>query len=304
MYDVVIIGAGPAGLSAALWCDELGLDTLVLEQNEQIGGQLHSIHGPITNYPGVRATNGVEFLSTFARDVDEADFDLWTNVEIENVDLKARRVKLRSGEELQSIAIIIATGVRRRRLGIPGESEFANRGIIESPTRDRQQFAGQDVCVIGGGDAAAENALLLAEVCPTVTLVHRGKTLKARREFVEKIQGEHCVTVFPESVVTQILGNDHVEAVEIRRKEALKPFQMAVRGVAIRIGVQPNTELFAGQINADDRGYVAVTAQHETSVTNVFAIGDVSSPLAPTIVSAAGAGATAGKVIASRLRGS
>lgn len=301
MHDVVIIGAGPAGLSAALWCDELGLDTLVLEEREQIGGQLHSIYGPIENYPGVRAGNGREFLERCAAATNDADFDQWTGVAIESVDLKAKRIRLASGEDLQSISIIIATGVRRRKLGIPGEDEFAGRGIIESATRDREAFAGGDVCVIGGGDAAAENALLLAEGCPTVTLVHRRKKLRARQNFAERLQGEHCITVFPESVVTRILGREEVEAVEIRRKDALQPFQMAVRGVVIRIGVEPNTELFRGQLELDDEGYALVSSQHETNVTNVFAIGDVSNPLAPTISGAAGSGATAAKVIASRL---
>jgi thioredoxin reductase (NADPH) len=301
MHDVLIIGAGPAGLSAALWCDELGLDTLVLEQRDKIGGQLHSIHGPIRNYPGLSAGNGQEFLEKFSESVAAADFDLWTQVEIERADLKAKRVVLRSGEELKSIVLIIATGVRRRQLGIPGELEFSGRGIVESPTRDRQQFAGKDVCVIGGGDAAAENALLMAEVCPTVTLVHRGKSLKARREFVEQLQAQHCITVFPESIVTRILGKDEVEAVEILRKDALKPFQMAVRGVAVRIGVEPNTELFSEELALDERGYAVINSQQETSVANVFAIGDVSNPQAPTISGASGAGATAAKLIARRL---
>jgi len=303
MYDVLIIGAGPAGLSAALWCDELGLDTIVLEQNEQVGGQLLSIYGPIEDYPGVRAKNGREFLERFSERVSEADFDLWTNVEIESVDLKAKRVALRSGEELQSISIIIATGVRRRQLGIAGEREFVGHGIIESANKDRNEFAGKDVCVIGGGDAAAENALLLADVCPTVTLVHRRKTLRARPTFVQKLPGQHCITVFPESVVTRILGSDKVEAVEILRKDALKPFQMAVQGVMIRIGVEPNTDLFRQQLQLDDEGYAIVTSQHETNVANVFAIGDVSNPLAPTISGSTGAGATAAKVIATRLHG-
>ena len=303
MHDVIIIGAGPAGLSAGLWCDELGLDTLVLEQNGRVGGQLNSIHGPIGNYPGVSARNGEEFLEKFSERVNDADFDLWTGVEIESVDLKAKRIALRSGEQLQSISIIVATGVRRRHLGIPGETEFAGRGVIESPTRDREKFAGQDVCVIGGGDAAAENALLLAEVCPTVTVVHRSKSLKARREFAERLKTQHSITVFPESVVTRIMGNDEVEAVEIRRKDALKPFQMAVRGVAIRIGVEPNTEIIQGQVDMDQLGYVIVTSQQETTAANVFAIGDVSNPMAPTISGASGAGATAAKVIAARLQG-
>jgi len=303
MHDVVIIGAGPAGISAALWCDELGLDTLVLEQQEEIGGQLLSVYNPIENYPGLRAHNGRELLARFSEPIGQADFDLWTNVEIESVNLKAKRISLQSSEELQSISIIIATGVRRRQLGIPGEEEFVGHGIIESATRDRELFAGKDVCVIGGGDAAAENALLLAEVCPTVTIVHRGKSLKARREFVERLDANHCITVFTESVVTCMLGNEELEAVEILRKDALKPFQMAVRGVLVRAGFKPNSELFCEELQLDEKGYIVVTGQQDTSVANVFAVGDVSNPLAPTISGATGAGATAAKVIASRLIG-
>jgi thioredoxin reductase (NADPH) len=173
--------------------------------------------------------------------------------------------------------------------------------MIESGTRDRELFASHDVCVVGGGDAAVENALLLAEVCPTVTLVHRGKKLRARREFTEQLQAKHCITVFTESVLTRIMGADHVEAVEIQRMQGLKPFQLAVRGVLIRIGVEPNTGLFREQLETDERGYIVVNSRQETNVPMVFAAGDVSSPVAPTISSATGAGATAAKVIASRL---
>jgi len=300
MHDVLIIGAGPAGLSAARWCDELGLDSLVLEQNEEVGGQLLSVYNPIDNYLGASVANGRELRDRFVEQTKDCDFDLWTQVEIAGVDLKAKRVVLRSGEEIQSIAIIIATGLRRRKLGIPGEDEFVGRGMIES-SADRQAFAGKDVCVIGGGDAAAENALLLAEVCPTVTLVHRGKKLRARREFTEQLHTNHCITVFPESVVRRIIGHEQVEAVEIERGGAIKPFQMAVKGVIVRIGFEPNTESVRDQIDSDERGYVRVDARQETTVTNVFAIGDVASPLAPTISGAVGAGATAAKVIASRL---
>jgi len=301
MHDVIIIGAGTAGLSTAFWCDELGLDTLVLEQAEEIGGQLHRVYNPIENYLGLKARNGKELLEHFAANVDSAEFDLWTQTSITSVDLKARRVSLASGEELQSIAIVIATGIKPRQLGVPGETEFAAKGMIESGARDRHLFAGKDVCVVGGGDAAVENALLLAEVCPTVTLVHRGKKLRARREFIEKLQAVHCITVFTESVLTRIIGEDDVIAVEIQRKQGLKPFQVAVRGVLIRIGVEPNTEVFKDQLDTDEKGFVVVNSVQETNVPMVFAVGDVSNPLAPTISSATGAGATAAKVIASRL---
>ena len=301
MHDVLIIGAGPAGLSAARWCDELGLDTLLLEANEEVGGQLRMIHNRIDNYLGLHADDGQQLRELFIEQMNACDFDQWTGVGIESVDLKAKRVRLQSGEELQSIAIIIATGLRRRRIGIPGELEFEGRGIIESGKRDRDRFAGKDVCVIGGGDAAAENALLLAEVCPTVTLVHRDRKMRARREFAEQLHTHHCITVFPESNVRRILGNDGVEAVEIERAAAIKPFQMAVQGVIIRIGFEPNTDFVRQQLNLDDRGYVIVDSRQETSVENVFAIGDVSNPSAPTIAGAVGAGATTAKVIASRL---
>jgi thioredoxin reductase (NADPH) len=301
MHDVIIIGAGPAGLSTAFWCDELGLDTLVLEQAENVGGQLHRVYNPINNYLGLKARNGKELLERFSADVDSAEFDLWTQTAISSVDLKAKRIVLASGENLQSIALVIATGVRPRVLGVPGEKEFAGKGMIESATRDRELFAGQDVCVVGGGDAAVENALLLADVCPTVTLVHRGKRLRARREFTEQLQSKHCITVFTESVVTRIMGAERVEAVEIQRKQGLKPFQLAVRGVLIRIGVEPNTDLFRDQLETHENGYVVVNSQQETNVPMVFAVGDVSNPVAPTISGATGAGATAAKVIAGRL---
>lgn len=302
MHDVIIIGAGPAGLSAAFWCDELGLDTLVVEQKTEVGGQLLSIHHPINNYLGLQTENGHEMRDVFAARIDDADFDLWTDAEIESVDLRAKSIALRSGENLNSIALIIATGVHRRRLGIPGEIELTGKGIAESGTRDRELLAGKDVCIIGGGDAAAENALMLAEVCPTVTVVQRGRKSHARKEFSERLHTNHCITVFKESNVQRIIGKDWVEAVEILRNGALQPFQMAVGGVLIRIGVAPNTKLFRDQLHVDESGYVVVTGEEETSVGNVFAIGDVSNPMAPTIAGATGAGATVAKIIASRLR--
>jgi thioredoxin reductase (NADPH) len=301
MHDVIIIGAGPAGLSAAMWCDELGLDALVLEREGEVGGQLLWVYNPVKNHLGVEADDGRELREMFAAQVSDREFDVWTQVELEGVDLRAKRVRLRSGEELRSIALVIATGVRRRSLGVPGEEEFRGRGVLESGARDRDAVAGRDVCVVGGGDAAAENALLLAEVCPTVTLVHRGEKLSARAPFVERIRGEHCITVFTEATLQRVIGGERVEAVEILRRGALKPFQMAVGGVLVRVGVEPNTEMFKDQLDVDGRGYVRVDARHETSVENVFAVGDVSNPLAPTVSGAVGAGATAAKVIAARL---
>jgi len=174
--------------------------------------------------------------------------------------------------------------------------------VLESGRKERDALAGEDVCVVGGGDAAAENALLLAEVCPTVTLVHRGKRLSARAEFAERVAGDHRINVFTESRLLSIEGRERVETIEVKRDGAIKPFRMAVRGVVIRVGVEPNSELFREQLHTDERGYAVVTGEQETSVEMVFAAGDLSNPQAPTVSGAVGAGATAAKVIASRLR--
>ena len=177
----------------------LDLDTLVLEQNEQIGGQLHTIYGPIENYPGVHAEQWARvFRALFSGRLADAEFDLWTSVEIENVDSESKtEFACVSGEELQSISIIIATGVRRRQLGIPGEDEFAGHGIIESATRDREAFAGKDVCVIGGGDAAAENALLAGR---GLSYRYAGSSpqevYERGQHFAEQLQRHHCLTIF------------------------------------------------------------------------------------------------------------
>ena len=225
----------------------------MLEQAEEVGGQLLAVHNPINNYLGLHAENGPALRERFVEQTSDCEFDLWTNVEIESADLKARRVTLKSGEQLQSIAIIIATGLRRRQLGIPGEMEFAGRGLIESGAHDRDQFAGKDVCVIGGGDAAAENALLLAEVCPTVTLVHRGRKLRARESLPKRsrrITASRCFRnqscVASSVAIGSKLSRSNAPAL-------IKPFQMAVQGVLIRIGFEPNTDLCQGQIELDER---------------------------------------------------
>src|SRR5262249_24374090 len=197
MHDVLIIGAGAAGLSAARWGDQLGLDTLVLEENEEPGGQLLWVHNPIKNYLGVDADNGHALRYQFFVQKKECEFDMWTSVEIESVDLKAKRVVLRSGEEVQAIAMIIATGLRRRRLSIPGEAEFVGRGIIESGARDRDQFAGKDVCVIGGGDAAARKGLLLGGVCPAGTPGHPRRKERPPPEFPEQLPTTHWLYGVP-----------------------------------------------------------------------------------------------------------
>jgi len=192
--------------------------------------------------------------------------------------------------------------LRRRRLGIPGETEFTGRGIIESATRDREQLTGKDVCIIGSGDAAAENALLLAEVCPTVTLVHRGKKMQRAVEFTEQLHTNHCITAFPESIVRRIIGGDSCGSSGDRTRAGNQAFSDGRAGRSDQNRFRTEYDLVSRSNDLDGRDFVIVSSRQETSVTNVFAIGDVANPLAPTIAGAVGAGATAAKVIASRLQ--
>jgi thioredoxin reductase (NADPH) len=297
MQDVIVLGAGAAGLSAALWCDELGLKTLVLERQPEIGGQLLRVFNPIENHLGApTAQNGRELRDRITEQIEQRNFQLRLNVNIEPVDLSAKTIFLANGENLSARALVLATGVSRRKLNVAGETEFRGRGILESGKRDASIAEGKTVCVVGGGDAAAENALILAERAAKVYLVHRRPEFRARAEFLDKIRENPKVETLPETRVNKILGGEAVEKIELQNR-AGETFQIAVEAIVIRIGVEPNTELFRGQIELDNDNYIKINSRCETSLENVFAVGDVANPIAPTISSAIGMGATAAKVV-------
>ncbi|HEX8264383.1 MAG TPA: NAD(P)/FAD-dependent oxidoreductase [Pyrinomonadaceae bacterium] len=297
MQDVIVLGAGAAGLSAALWCDELGLKTSVLERSSEIGGQLLRVFNPIENHLGApRAQNGRDLRDSIAEQIERRNFQLRLNVNINSVDLSAKTISLASGERLSARALVLATGVRRRTLNVAGETEFRGRGILESGKRDAFLTEGKTVCVVGGGDAAAENALILAEWAAKVYLIHRSGEFRARTEFLDKIKENTKIETLTEARVNKILGGEAVERIELQN-QAGKAFQIAVEAIVIRIGVEPNTELFRGQIGLDNDNYIKINSRCETNLENVFAVGDVANPIAPTISSSVGMGATAAKVI-------
>jgi thioredoxin reductase (NADPH) len=296
-FDVIIIGGGAAGISAALWCDELGLKALLLESETKLGGQLLRVYNPIKNHLGVEAENGRTLLDIFVRQIAERKFTINYKSEITKADLKEKKVFLKTGETFSARALIIATGVRRRKLGVEGEDEFKGRGIIESGKRDQELVVGKSVCIVGGGDAALENALILSETAARIFLVHRGKIFRARSEFTEKVLANEKVKVLTETFVTKTIGRGNLEALELQNLKTGEIFTLPVQALLIRIGVEPNTELFQGNLNLDKNGYVEINGNCETSIENVFATGDVANPFAPTVSSAVGMGATAAKVI-------
>jgi len=299
--DVIILGGGPAGMSAALWSAELGLTATLLERRGELGGQLLWTHNPIDNYLGIHARNGRELRQRFLAHFRSSGILGTTDAEVSRADLPGRTVLLTDGRTFTGRAIIIATGVRRRQLNIPGELEFRDRGIIESGALSRREVSGGHVVVIGGGDAALENALILSETARKVTLLHRRSELTARDEFRSAARVRENIEFRPHAHAIGVNGRSTVEAVEIA--DSLTGERGTIRAdfLLIRIGVVPNTELFAGQIELDDRAYIVTDRTRTTTMDRVFAIGDVASPHSPTISGAVGGGASAVKEIHRRL---
>ncbi len=291
-----MIGAGAAGLSAALWCDELGLKTLLLEEAAEIGGQLHRVYNPINNHLGARAANGREMLDIFKAQTSTSNFELRTNQKIESVNLTGKKIVLTNGEQLTARAIILATGVSRRALSVPGEREFAARGgVLESSKRDAKTVAGKTVCIVGGGDAACENAVILSETARKVWLVHRRSEFRARPEFLDQIINNPKIEILTDTEISKIIGDKQIAHVELKNRG--ESFQIPIDALLVRIGVEPNTKLFAQELVLDDAGYIEVNQFCETNVAGVFAVGDAANRFSPTISTAVGMGATAAKAL-------
>jgi thioredoxin reductase (NADPH) len=302
-FDVLIIGGGVAGLSTALWCDELGLSALVLEARAELGGQLRWVHNEIKNYLGREAKTGRELCDIFLAQLEKRAFELYLEAQIAEVDPNGKEIRLAGGTKFSGRALVIATGIRRRRLNVAGEDEFQGRGIIESGQTAAAAVAGKQVLIVGGGDAAFENALILAGPAAKVTLVHRRKTFRARAEFIEAVKNEPKITLLTEHSVAKISGRERVESVELKNAATGRPAALAVDSILIRVGVEPNSGPFRGSLKMDENGYLEIDRNCETSATGVYAVGDVANPLAPTVSSAAGMGATAAKAIFSWLNG-
>jgi thioredoxin reductase (NADPH) len=299
LFDVIIIGGGPAGLSAAIWCSDLKLTSVLFDDGEDFGGQLGWTFNPITNYPGILSIEARELRRRITEHAANGTSVL-IPARVAEVDLAAKSAMLSDGGVFRSRAVIIATGVSRRRLGLPGESELLGRGVLYSGVGSKSEVAGGHVVIVGGGDAAVENALILSESASQITVVHRGEALRARREFTDAAEGRANVHVRLRSEVASILGEQRFEGVELR-SEVIGPERLPADFLLVRIGTQPNTELFAGQIEMDD-GFACVDADASTSTPGVYAIGDASSRIAPTLSTAIGTAAIAAKAIERELR--
>lgn len=296
-FDVIIIGGGPGGLSAAFWCAELGLKALLLEKDDEFGGQLLRTFNEIKNHLGVEAANGREMRDIFLRQVENKDFTRVSGCSVISVDLIEKTVVTGDGSRYSSRAVIIATGVSRRKLGIPGEAEFYGRGILDSGEKSKNDVVGKRIVIVGGGDAALENALILSRAADRVFVVHRRSEFSARAEFVEGCRRNKKIEFITNARAAAITGNTAVEAIKLENILSGTTSRIEADAVLIRVGEEPNTELFRGQIELDHAGFVRIDANCATDVSRVFAIGDVANPMALTISSAVGMGAISAKAV-------
>lgn len=296
-FDVVIIGAGPAGLSAAIWCRDLGLQAVVFERSAEAGGQLLKIYNPITNYPGIRAANGGELRDRFLETARDAGVRIEFSTEVVEIDESSRSILTAAGRRYSAKAIILATGVRRRGLDIPGELEFAGKGVIESGSRDKDLAIGKRVVIVGGGDAALENALILSDRAAVVYVIHRREAFSARQAFVERAAKAPSIKFVFNSRLTRINGADKVGSVEMI--DQLTGNVMAIEAdiVLARIGVEPDSRLISDPKYLDNSRYALPGPNGQLANSMIFAIGDVANRIAPTIAGAVGAGASAAKAI-------
>jgi thioredoxin reductase (NADPH) len=300
--DVIIIGGGAAGLSASVWCEELGLSALLLEAGEELGGQLLYVYNEIKDHLGIEAKNGREMRDVFVKQAQKSRFNYRLDSEVLTIDPEKKTISLKGGETFSARTFMIATGVRRRKLNVAGEEIFKNKGILESGSRDKELVKGKKVLIVGGGDAAFENALILSETASEVTLVHRGKDFRARADFIEKAGNRPKIKILTETVLREIIGSDDLEVVKLENVKTGETFYLPVEAMLIRIGVEPNTDFLRGKIELDESGYIKVNDLCETSVEGIFAVGDVANRNAPTVSGAVGMGATAAKTVSGWLK--
>lgn len=291
---VTVVGGGAAGMSSVVWCADLGLRPVLIEKSGNLGGQLHWIHNRVTNYPGIVAENGAELISRFAETLEITSYEVLKSVVVD-IDVGDRSVRVADGTRVESDGLIIATGVRRRKLAIDGEERYAGKGILESGSRDRELTSGMRVAVVGGGDAAFENAIILSEFADKVYLIHRSDKFSARPDFATAAIENPRIEIRTNTNVQSLIGGDSLAAIELYDRAADLTEVLNVDFILLRIGVQPNTEILHGKLDLDANGYVIVNSLCETSARGVFAIGDVANPKAPTIAGAVGGGATAAK---------
>lgn len=292
VYDVIIVGAGPGGLSAALYVARARLKTLVLERATE-GGQI-TLTNTVEDYPGFVLITGQELADKFVEHAREFGTN-FANEEVVEMDLTGETKKIRTdlGNEYTSKVVIISTGSNPRKLGVQGEEEFANRGVSYCAVCDGSFFKDKPLVVVGGGDSAVEEAIYLSKIASKVTVVHRRDKLRAQKIVQERAFKIPNIKFIWDSVVSEIGGNNSVEYVVLKNVKTGELTKYSTSGVFIYVGLVPNSELVKDIVKTDEYGFILTNEHMETNVKGVYAVGDVRKTVLRQVVTAAADGAIA-----------
>ncbi len=290
-YDVAIVGAGPGGLSAAIYAGRAGLKTIVFEKATE-GGQI-LLTDMIEDYPGFTSISGNALADEFLSHAKAFGAN-FANEEIVEVDLESNPKKLKTdlGNEYTAKTVVIATGSNPKKLGVKGEDEFLNRGVSYCAVCDGSFFKGKRVVVVGGGDSAVEEGLYMTKIANEVTLVHRRDKLRAQKIAQDRAFKSNMKFIW-NTVVTEIGGTKNVEYVILKNVQTGETTKHETDGVFIYVGLTPNVEIFKKYIKTDENGFILADDHMETNVKGVYAVGDIRKTPLRQIVTAASDGAIA-----------
>lgn len=295
MYDMIIIGSGPAGLSASVYAKRAMLSCLTLEKNFMSGGQVLNTDS-VDNYLGLPGINGFDMCTKFREHADElgaafAEDTVTKITAMEQAGVPYYQVIGENGT-YETRTIVMAAGATHRMLGVPGEEEYAGRGVSYCATCDGAFFKNRNVCVVGGGDVAVEDAIYLARMCRKVYLIHRRDTLRAAKQLQETLFSLPNVELIWNSTVSEILGDDMVHSVVVTHENRVS-VALPVSGVFVAVGIIPAGDLLEGLAERSEGGYIIADETGKTSAPGIFAAGDVRTKALRQIVTAVSDGANA-----------
>lgn len=292
VFDVVILGGGPAGLSAGLYGSRARLNTLVIEKSKY-GGQAATT-AELENYPGSEHESTGPSLSERMREQAEEFGTKFVKDEVIGLDVTGdiKTVKCKNGE-FKTRTVIIATGAEPRMAGFKGEAEFRGRGVSYCATCDADFFTDLDVALIGGGDSALTEALHLTKFVNKLTIIHRRDEFRGAKSIQEKVFASPKIEVVWNSIPEEIIGDEIVEGLKIKNKQTGEATDLEVNGVFVFVGLDPISEVFKGVVEMDERGYIITDADMRTNVPGVFAAGDIRQKTLRQVITAAADGAIA-----------
>ena len=301
-YDVIILGSGPAGLTAATYTSRSGLKTLMIA-GSLWGGQL-MLTTEVENFPGFpEGILGPDLMNRMQQQAKRFGTEMVFE-DATDVDFSSRPFKVKVGDQaFEGRSVIAATGASARWLGLESEARLRGRGVSTCATCDAAFFKDKETVVVGGGDTAIEEALVLTKFAKKVTVIHRRDELRATKVLQEKAFGNTKISFLWDTVVQEILGEERVEGVRLKNVKTGKESKLRTDAVFIAIGRKPNTAIFRGKIDLDDRGYIAVHNDTQTSIDGVFAAGDAVDYRYRQAVSAAGTGCRAALDVEKYLEG-